>query len=220
MKKMNKTQQKILKAAKEVYYEVGYSGSTFQMIAERSDTSRSLINYYYPKKQDILVCLLGNFLDSIHDYVRQLNRYDSLMTFMLTYTIYTMSMFVSEQTRNFNLDVLHRSDRDLGPYKNYTALYVDIVKEFNINLSEEDLLYKEIAIFGASTELLINYYNNNISVSEEKLLELLLREICHLLLLSSFTINNAIANLWNEYRSLECPIFPLFDQPILSALNE
>lgn len=211
MRKINNTQIKILEAAKEVYYEVGYSGATFQMIAKKSNTSRSVINYYYPKKQDILVNLLGNFLDSIHDYIKYLDKYNSLMTFMLTYTIYTKSMFVSEEAIKFHVDVLHRSDRDLGPYKNYNALYVDIISEFNINLSEKDLLYKEISIFGASSELLINYQNGNISVSAERIIEMILRDICNLLQLNSFAINNTLEQLWNEYSSLEHPIFYLFE---------
>ena len=217
MRKINPTQQHILQAAKEVYYEVGYNKSTFQMIAERSGTSRSLINYYYPKKQDILVSLLGSFLDSIHNYVKSLKKYNSLMTFMLTYTVYIMSMFVSETTRNFYVDVLYRNDRDLAPYKNYNALYVDIIKEYNINLSEEDLLYKEIAIFGATTEMMLNYCNGHIAVSMQKIIELLLREVSNLLQLSSFTINNTIAALWDEYATLDRPIFYLFEQRNLSV---
>ena len=211
MNKINATQQKILTAAKKVYCRVGYSSSTFQMIAEESGTSRSLINYYYPKKQDILVDVLGRHLDSIHEYVLGLGRYNELMTYMLTNTLFVKSMLKTEETTRFYCDMLKRNDRDLSPYRNYNKLYIAIITAHNINMTEEDLLYKEISIFGASTELSFNYINHTITITEKELLEYLMHDVCNLLQISNFVIDRYLKDLWIEYEKLDKKDFPLFD---------
>jgi AcrR family transcriptional regulator len=42
-----------LRAAREVFSEVGYEAATFQEIAARADLTRPAINHYYANKQDL-----------------------------------------------------------------------------------------------------------------------------------------------------------------------
>lgn len=211
MKKTNKTQQKILSAAKKIYRRVGYTGSTFQMIAELSNTSKSLINYYYPKKQDILVDIMSRYLDTIHDYIASLEKYDTLMTFLLTKTLFIKSLLSDRETSDFYADVNTRTDRDLGPYLNYHYIYEAINKEFDLGISEEAMMIKCITIFGSTNELLMNYRRKTISLDENQIIELILRDTCSLLQLNNFTVHKYMNELWHEYSLLERKRFPFFD---------
>lgn len=45
------TRQRIIRAAREVFGELGYQGATFQAIAARADLTRPAINHYFPSKR-------------------------------------------------------------------------------------------------------------------------------------------------------------------------
>jgi AcrR family transcriptional regulator len=49
--KAAETRQRILKAAREVFGELGYDAATFQAIAIRADLTRPAINHYFPSKR-------------------------------------------------------------------------------------------------------------------------------------------------------------------------
>lgn len=48
--KSAETRGRILRAAREVFSELGYDGATFQEIAIRADLTRPAINHYFPSK--------------------------------------------------------------------------------------------------------------------------------------------------------------------------
>lgn len=211
MNKHNDTQMKILQEAKKIYYDVGYTSATFQQIAKKSGTSRSLINYYYPKKQDILIDILHIYLQNIFTYLAERQTYSALMMYMLSFTIFLKSMFVSEKTIAFHVDVLQRNDRDLSPYQNYHLLFGNIANEYDLELTQEQLFYKEISIFGATSEIILSYMNGNLNIDEDTLIETTLRHTCDLLRVKNRDINDALDNLWVEYDKLDKKIFYLFN---------
>lgn len=51
--KSAETRGRILRAAREVFSELGYDGATFQEIAARADITRPAINHYFPSKQSL-----------------------------------------------------------------------------------------------------------------------------------------------------------------------
>lgn len=48
--KSTETRARIVRAAREVFAELGYDGATFQEIAVRADITRPAINHYFPSK--------------------------------------------------------------------------------------------------------------------------------------------------------------------------
>ena len=213
MKKMTKTQEEILDAAKYIYQKIGYRGSTFQMLVDRSGISRSLINYYFPKKQDVLVTFLGNHLDKITEYVTEQYCGDSIMIYMLSTTLYNQSMIKDERTHNFQMDVLFRTDKENGPYKNYDLLYKNIVLEYNVDITEDELYLKEIAIFGANAELLLTYLRTSFEISFKTCVEQTIINTLLLLKIPYFIINTKLNEFWKEYDKITSQDieFNLFD---------
>ncbi len=210
MRKFNATQQLILDAAKEVYKKIGYRGSTFQMLVDRSGISRSLINYYFPKKQDVLVAFLGRHLDLVVDTVSERYPHDSIMTYMLSISLYNDSLLKTESTRKFQADVLYRTDRDTGPYLNYDFLFREIIKEYNIDINEKDLYLKEVAIFGAMAEILTNYIKGRLEITFEKMCDTLASNALSLLKIPYFIINEKQSLLWEEFAKFSENDFDLF----------
>src|ERR1700710_1981147 len=49
--KAAETRERIVRAAREVFSELGYDGATFQAIAVRADLTRPAINHYFPSKR-------------------------------------------------------------------------------------------------------------------------------------------------------------------------
>ncbi len=211
MKKLNKTEEKILDTAKYIYKKLGYTSSSFQMIVERSGISRSLINYYYPKKQDVLVTILGRHLDTMIEYVEAQKDYNAILVYMLSTALYTKSMFVTEETRRFHMDVILRTDRKVGPYKNYDKLYRDIVTQYNVDMSEDELYLKEIAIFGAKSELFANYEKGSIPYPLHEVHKMVMINTLTLLKIPYIVINENIKIFEEEYKELSKKEFLLFD---------
>jgi AcrR family transcriptional regulator len=212
MRKINKTQAKIIAASKEEYAVSGYSSTSFQAIAERSGTSKSLINYYFPKKQDILITALGIHLEEISDYVASLKRYDSLMRFFLVRAIYYESFRSDSLWMNFDNDIQERTEKDINTYKNHLFLFEDIASEFPLNLTNDELFVKSIAIYGLTRQLIAAFQRAEIKVSFREMIEQMLWDTANLLQLNNYTVHNYIKRLWDEYDSLERKEFLFFSK--------
>src|SRR5689334_25341182 len=63
--KAAETRERILRAAREVFSELGYDAATFQAIAIRADLTRPAINHYFANKR----VLYGEVLDQTNAMV-------------------------------------------------------------------------------------------------------------------------------------------------------
>ena len=181
------------------------------MIVKRSGISRSLINYYFPKKQDILVTFLGNYLDSIIEFVKEQGDYNAILVYMLSTSLYAKEMFKTEKTRRFHLDVMLRTDREVGPYKNYEELYKNILLEYNVDMNDAELFLKEIAIFGAQIELIGSIAKGKLKLPAEQVQNEVMINSLTLLKIPYVVIHKNLDKFEAEYAKLSKTEFPLFD---------
>jgi TetR/AcrR family transcriptional regulator, repressor for uid operon len=63
--KADETRRRIVRAAREIFCERGYDGTTFQAIAERADLTRPAINHYFADKR----VLYSEVLDQTNEVV-------------------------------------------------------------------------------------------------------------------------------------------------------
>ena len=192
----------IIEAAKNVFIRHGYNKATVLMIAEKAGTTRSLVNYYFPKKSDILVTMMGNYMNSINEYVLENTDDDSLMVYMMTHSVYILGMLRTPRSRAFQKDLSLRPDRDLGPYRNYRNMHSGIIEQFDLSYTEDELILKEAAVFGMHTELILSWLNNVIDVSKEKLIETILVNACLMFGVHEFIVKQYIKRLWTELDKL------------------
>jgi AcrR family transcriptional regulator len=64
-KASNKTKEKILIAAKEVFVEYGYEDAKVNDIAKRADVTKTMLYYHYNSKENMLNEIIGETLTSI-----------------------------------------------------------------------------------------------------------------------------------------------------------
>lgn len=64
-KASNKTKEKILIAAKEVFVECGYEDAKVNDIAKRADVTKTMLYYHYNSKENMLNEIIGETLTSI-----------------------------------------------------------------------------------------------------------------------------------------------------------
>jgi AcrR family transcriptional regulator len=63
--KAAETRERIVRAAREVFSELGYDAATFQAIAIRADLTRPAINHYFASKR----VLYGEVVDKTNEMV-------------------------------------------------------------------------------------------------------------------------------------------------------
>ncbi|UWE10582.1 TetR/AcrR family transcriptional regulator [Actinacidiphila bryophytorum] len=61
----DRSRERILAAALEVFAEKGYHEATISQITARAGVSRGLLTYYFPAKGDLVDELLGRYLDQV-----------------------------------------------------------------------------------------------------------------------------------------------------------
>lgn len=210
MKKVNKTQSKIVNAAKEEYRLNGYSNTSFQSIAQRSDTSKSLINYYFPKKQDILVMSLAVYTEEIYSYVSAMNQYDALMRSFLARTIYFKSLQSYADWRAFENDIHENAQFDISLHKNILFEYEAIHSEFELYYNTDVLFQKSLSSYGITRQLYGAYNAGKLQLTYDELIERILFDTSNLFQLNNYTVHLYLNRLWDEYNGFDKKVFSYF----------
>ena len=63
-----KTKERILQVAEELFAERGFNGTSVDMIAKSAEVNKALIYYYFKDKNDIVVSLFRNIIDEFDEY--------------------------------------------------------------------------------------------------------------------------------------------------------
>ncbi len=166
-KKGQKTRNKIISSAKELYKTEGYTSTCMQMIADKAKISKSLLTYYFPQKADILNHIIQTYLISILEFVKKKEESDALLQYLLTLTIYLKNIFKNKNTKNFFFELSKRTDeRGLSGYGNFDILYIPILEQFGIELTEDEFVYRKIQMLGAHMGFTIVYENQVYPISD------------------------------------------------------
>lgn len=84
MKKDISTEEKILKAAGQVFKSKGYSGARMQEIADRAGINKAMLHYYFRSKKmlfdTIFIKLMNSFLSNIIATLNSDNTWEEILT--------------------------------------------------------------------------------------------------------------------------------------------
>ena len=75
------TQERILFAAKHAFLKYGYSRATLKGIADYSDTTPSMIRYYYSSKKNIYEVVFSIYVEMLIDYLKNCDPIDTDLDF-------------------------------------------------------------------------------------------------------------------------------------------
>ena len=74
------TKSQIIQAAKEVFYEVGYTNATMQIITKKIDSASSLITYHFKTKENLAREILSEFYNGVYAFLEENQiRFSSLL---------------------------------------------------------------------------------------------------------------------------------------------
>jgi len=210
MDKMNKTRQLILDVSKEIFLDKGYSATTFQMIADQANISKTSINYYYARKQDISNEILSNYIKKCREFVVENGNFNDLMAFLLMVIIFMKAILSTQNTRNFYLDLLRRNNANASPHVDFQSYYLSIIYHMNLDISPDELALKKISIYGATNELALNFLTNQLEMGEDQFITIMLHNTLSILKAAEVLIRPSINASLKIYENFEREKLPAF----------
>ncbi|MFZ7121592.1 MAG: TetR/AcrR family transcriptional regulator [Eubacteriaceae bacterium] len=186
------TKNKIVLASKRVFKLHGYKRATMSQIAKEAGINLSLFNYYFPRKQDIIIEVMGAFLNSIYYFALLHSSNNPIVAYFATNYVYNDRLLNNPSNLRFYIDVMNREDKnDLNSYTNFNKVYISIIEFLNINTTYEELKYKDVYIFGAKKELTNVYLDKIYDISFSELVDTIAENTCRILDISDYIINDS-----------------------------
>lgn len=151
--------EKIIRAAKQCFYENGYKGTTIAMIAEMVNMPHSLVAYYY-KKNQLLTQIHEEYILSILSAIdRQVgDKLDNvLQRHLLLQQLHYQGIYSDERNHAIYRHMV--DNRLLSPLitEVVDTYLLECIKEFGIDLPEEVWQQYIVAQYGAYRELIRVY---------------------------------------------------------------
>lgn len=200
----NKTRIKILEASKKLFYENGYKNTRIEMIGKSIDKPKSLVNYHFHKKSDILVVIIRDFQQRIYDYILSSLDCKHLIKYFVYNKAYYHLLNYDSKTSKFSQEVLNTNDRTIDTYKNFQTIFRDIVKYMKLeNITNDNIILKEISFFGSNRELMNNYYKGTLDMTLDDVINLININSCKLLGIPNIKINECNIKSDEMYNSLD-----------------
>ncbi len=155
------TREKIFQSAKKMFYKYGYKSATIAKIASDANVPIGLVNYYF-KKKDILALAYTQFIQNIRKCVDDQigNQIENPLQKHIVFTkIFYTIMLDNDNNRDLYKEIfinrlVSADASDLIAYN-----LMDIVKTFDIDISEAIFRRLIIAEYGARRELLMDRYD-------------------------------------------------------------
>ncbi|QSX08370.1 TetR/AcrR family transcriptional regulator [Alkalibacter rhizosphaerae] len=172
-KKGFETKENIIRVAKEMFYEMGYTKSTVQKIADNASIPLGLIPYYFKTKDNIVLEINSKFYLLIHEFVNnRLNvKKNSYLKLYIVTAIYYEIILTDTHNRKFFYEVLRNKSNFRSLSFSVERIYKMIAKEFELEFDQTDIDCLMISEFGARRELLLNYCEGHLDVDLDYLLK-------------------------------------------------
>ena len=142
MNKSEKTKAKILKEAKKLFWNYGYSNVSVRQIAKTAKVDAALISRYYLSKLNLFKTTIGSF-DWVHDFdINDDNIIDVYTGWLLE------SMDMKDETTVVKMLIMNSSDPVVG----------DLVKDINIKKMRKPILKKLKKVSPLQYDLMISAF--------------------------------------------------------------
>ena len=204
---------KIIINSKKLFKEHGFNATSMQMIAEACDISKSLVKYYFPRKESIASVIMKDHLESIREYVRTIEevRNDAVLNYVLTMKIYYADIYGNDAVNRFNREVLLATtgkNIEKGE-SNMDSVYREIIAQFNLNLTDKLFYIRKVQILGAQTFLLDASNNPESNITDTERFEGAIYSTLALLGVGAYYCNEAIAKANRIFESAHLKHFTM-----------
>lgn len=172
-KKGFETKENIIRVAKGMFYEMGYTKSTVQKIADNAGIPLGLIPYYFKTKDNIVLEINSKFYLLIHEFVNNrlnVKKNTALKLYIVT-ALYYEIILTDTHNEKFFYEVLRNKSNFRSLSFSVERIYKMIAKEFELDFEQIDIDFLMISEFGARRELLLNYVEGHLDVDLDYLLK-------------------------------------------------
>ncbi|SPD95078.1 Bacterial regulatory proteins, tetR family [Leuconostoc suionicum] len=192
--KINKSQA-ILKGAEELFLEKGYAKVTYQQISNTVGISKSLLQYYYPKKIKILEQILYSNFTHWLNTIPEEDDYVKFTTFFLKFF-----QFISEknQVRNFMLEIIDNNELlDI-----FTSFFEQWLIKSKITENNRKLI-KSSLVFALSGSLQLYRFNETLKFPIESITDTLITTFFRFLGYSDKSITSTFQKAQKYYKNIK-----------------
>ena len=137
-----KSRQKILKASRRLFRELGYDNTMIDDVAKRAEVSKATLYNYFPNKESLLVGTMDDVTESFETFISGLDpemRADEKIRRAMKYVIADTIIFVDVSRRILYLNACSDSPM-FGKANTIKSIFSDLVKE----AQEDGVLRKEL----------------------------------------------------------------------------
>lgn len=173
MGKKADTIARILQQARILFWNEGYSNVTTQRIADNAGITKGLLTHYFPRKRDIVAEI--NFIDfsRIYSFAYERTGNDAFLSYIITLYILRKAFCTQPQLRQISEEAFagRSGSVNLNTLTERDSVYIEIIKQFNINMTLDDIHHKVIMSNGASAALAAHYYSGESGMSLDEYLK-------------------------------------------------
>ncbi|WKY44701.1 TetR/AcrR family transcriptional regulator [Eubacteriaceae bacterium ES2] len=150
------TRELIIQGCEELFYEKGYKETKFSSISGKTGKPKSLINYYFPVKADLVKELVKRLIEQIADLVDEHVEDDAIIKQLVFNHVFYQVINRDQQTGTFIAEVISRDERVLKLGDLFELFYYPLVE--TEGLDEAHIFGRKVFIYGCALELLKNYF--------------------------------------------------------------
>jgi len=161
----------ILKNSYKLFKKKGFKNTTTREIATSSQINKGLLHYYYNQKEDIVIEMYSDILNSLYSYVEKnyKGKVKGYAYLALLNILFYKTMTFTEESLNFLAEMM--SSRELTKVKTekYVDSYYKIIVDEKIPITRYQMLLALTVAVGAESELLLSIREGKIKMTYEKL---------------------------------------------------
>jgi AcrR family transcriptional regulator len=194
-----KTKDKVLSVAAKLFMESGYNKTTTRQIAARAGISRGNLQYYFNKKEDLLLYLFKDLSDSIRDSLSSLSWLDFANAAPLLKYAADERLFLETLNQSDGLFRVFTEAANIEKLRSeYTkisqAAFLEVIGPFRKNFSQKRIKIAGLIAKSSEMELLNRYYRKRIDLSIQEIGSWLIDSMLLLLGVKKKETENIIQN--------------------------
>lgn len=190
MKQEKSTREKISEVSYALFMENSFEKTTMKEIADHLGINLSLVNYHFPRKQEILYEIFGKMIEEAQDEARATAENNEILALYLSFYKFFPDL-IHKKYHNMFHSLIDRTGKDkMDTYTRFFPLNSKIVKFLNLPISEEELILRNVYIFSGYKELIRSYLTGEIKLSESDLIDLLFENMGRLMGISDYIIED------------------------------
>ncbi|KPU43730.1 DNA-binding transcriptional repressor AcrR [Oxobacter pfennigii] len=170
------TKEVIMAAAKLQFFEEGYFKTTIANIFKEINIPMGVFTYHYKTKDNLISEIFTQYYSEISKLIERsftVPPSQSFLKHMLISRIFYRIILENEKNARFYYEVIH----DKSSYRFFKNVVIPkhrgLLKEFNVLVTEEEFQSIVVMGSGARREFFLSYFENNIKMSVNQVVNLL-----------------------------------------------